>query len=97
MGTRLFLRKSAWASLAASIFCFAIGSLLLRMLLCQAAGPNAFMASVILCSIACILFGVLAIRQKSWCAALGTLAVALLGGIMLVASMGLAAAGCSGV
>jgi peptidoglycan/LPS O-acetylase OafA/YrhL len=88
--------KAAWASLAASLAIFVIGLWLLRSFLCQSYGPHAFAVSLIFCAAAALLFFISAFQRRSIRVAGGALAVALLGGTMLLASIGLAVPGCSG-
>ena len=89
--------KAAWVSLAFSLVAFVVGIWLLRAFVCQPYGPNAFAVSLFLGAIAAVLFGVLSLQHRSIHIAGGALAVALLGGIMLVVSVGFAVSGCSGV
>jgi peptidoglycan/LPS O-acetylase OafA/YrhL len=89
--------KAAWTSLAASLAIFVVGLWLLRSFLCQSYRPNAFAVSLAFCAAAALLFGINAFQRRSIRFAVGALAVALLGGAMLLASIALAVPGCSGV
>ena len=91
------VRKAAWSSLAASLAVFIVGFWLLRAFLCQPYGPNAFAVSLFFCATAALFFAALAFQHRSIRIAGGAAAVALLGGIMFVTSVGLAISGCSGV
>ena len=91
------LQRAALVSLAISVAVFALGAWLLRNFSCQSHGPNAFVFSLLFCTAAFGFLGVSAFRRRSLSDAAGALAVALLGGALLFASIGLALPGCSGV
>ena len=91
------VQRAAWVSLSLCIAMFVAAVFLARVYLCQPHGPIAFAVSLLLCATAFLLLLVSAFQRRSIAAAGGAIAVALLGGAMFFASIGLTMPGCSGV